>query len=197
MQTELLSKIYPSLLWQMPKEERDSLYLTFDDGPIPELTPWVLDILKEYNAKATFFCVGENVKKYPAIYQRILDEGHSVGNHTFNHVKGWKMKARSYIDNVKKAERMIESKLFRPPYGKVTRKQIIRLKKLGYRLVMWNVLTRDYDKRVSKEKCLEIALKATSGSIIVFHDNLKASRNIKFALPKLLASKVGFRFNAL
>lgn len=163
-------------------------YLTFDDGPIPETTPYILDTLKKYGAKATFFCVGENVKKYPELYQRLLAEGHYAGNHTFNHLKGWKTPLKQYIDNVEECSRYVSSELFRPPYGKMTLRQYHALK-TRFQLIYWDVLTPDYDTTTTAGDCLDIIKKKTRpGSIIVLHDNLKA----KNKLPELLPGTLDF-----
>lgn len=163
-------------------------YLTFDDGPIPETTPYILDTLKKYGAKATFFCVGENVKKYPELYQRLLAEGHYAGNHTFNHLKGWKTPLKQYIDNVEECSRYVSSELFRPPYGKMTFRQYHALK-TRFQLIYWDVLTPDYDITTTARDCLDIIKKKTRpGSIIVLHDNLKA----KNKLPELLPGTLDF-----
>ncbi|MBG44327.1 MAG: polysaccharide deacetylase family protein [Aequorivita sp.] len=181
-----IQRLYPERIWAF-SHEKASVFLTFDDGPIPEVTPWVLDELKKHNAKATFFSIGENVKKHPEIFERILSEGHSVGNHTFNHLKGSKTETSKYIENTLLAEKLIHSKLFRPPYGKITSKQAKILQIKGFKIVMWDVISYDYDSTVSEEKCLENVLKnIQSGSIIVFHDSLKAEKNLRYVLPKVL-----------
>lgn len=190
-----IQRLYPERIWAFP-HKRDSVYLTFDDGPIPEVTPWVLDELKKYNAKATFFCIGENVQKHPEIFQRILSEGHSVGNHTFNHLNGWKTATSEYIENVDKAEgqmgnnskfKIQDSRLFRPPYGKITSKQAKILQRKGFKIVMWDIISYDYDANTSPEKCLQNVLKNIKpGSIVVFHDSLKAEKNLRYVLPKVL-----------
>jgi peptidoglycan/xylan/chitin deacetylase (PgdA/CDA1 family) len=178
----LLRKIYKNSVWRMSKTE-SVIYLTFDDGPIPELTPWVLDVLKKYQVKATFFCVGENISKNPEIFSRIKNEGHQIGNHTYNHIKGWKTKQTDYIENVEKCEVLTQTKLFRPPYGRIKKSQFKTLEK-NYKVIFWDVLSYDYDKLTSPKKCLQNSIKYTrNGSIIVFHDNIKAEENIKFALP--------------
>jgi peptidoglycan/xylan/chitin deacetylase (PgdA/CDA1 family) len=239
--------LYPSLLWNLPKTG-NTLYLTFDDGPIPEVTPWVLALLKEYHAKATFFCIGENILKHPEVFDQILAEGHNVGNHSFNHLNGWKTPISTYIENVEKAEAIIfekresrnwrqessdrnqdlrtesieargekqdfriESiekrketkdkniKLFRPPYGKITPKQIKTLQRQGFKIVMWEVISGDFDMKLSPENCLNNVLKNSKpGSIVVFHDSIKASANLKEVLPKVLEyfHQKGFEFKAI
>lgn len=191
-----IQRLYPERIWAFSRK-KDSIYLTFDDGPIPEVTPWVLDELKKHNAKATFFCIGDNVHKHPEVFQRIISEGHSVGNHTFNHLNGWKTGAVEYVENVEKAGREMISNsefrilnsefLFRPPYGKITFKQAKVLKEKGFKIVMWDIISYDYDARVSEEECLQNVLKNIKpGSVIVFHDSLKAEKNLRYVLPKVL-----------
>ncbi len=197
----------PSLLWNMPSDNK-IIYLSFDDGPHPEITPWVLEVLKAYNAKATFFCVGENITKYPEIFQQLLTEGHSFGNHTYNHLKGWKTSADMYLENVLKAENVIQKfsasnrkrKLFRPPYGKIKASQVKRLQLLNYKIVMWDSLSGDFDENISAESCFQNVLKITkAGSIIVFHDSEKAFRNLEKVLPRVLEyySAKGFSFKGI
>ena len=190
----LIKKIFVNYTWDVSKTE-NTVYLTFDDGPIPEITTWVLDELKKYGFKATFFCMGENIERNPNIFKKIIFEGHSVGNHTFKHLNGWKTNTEDYIDNVIKCEEEIEkgidyklsSKIFRPPYGKLKTAQSKAIQKLGYTIIMWDVLSADFDTTISKETCLNNVLSTIKpGSIIVFHDSLKASKNLKYALPKTL-----------
>ena len=190
-----IQRLYPERIWAFSRSS-NSVFLTFDDGPIPEVTPWVLDKLKKHNAKATFFCIGENVQKHPEVFQKILSEGHSVGNHTFNHLKGTKTETSEYIENVEKAGRQMEnnsefkiqnSKLFRPPYGKITPIQAKKLQKKGIKIVMWDIISYDFDATISEEQCLQNVLKNIKpGSIIVFHDSLKAEKNLRYVLPKVL-----------
>ncbi|HAT63026.1 MAG TPA: polysaccharide deacetylase family protein [Flavobacteriaceae bacterium] len=184
--------LFPKRIWAFSRSE-DKIYLTFDDGPIPEVTTWVLDQLKAYNAKATFFCIGENIKKHTNIFERIISEGHAFGNHSFNHLKGTETSTEKYIQNVDAFEKTIQnlkiekSNLFRPPYGKITKKQAKILQKKGYKIVMWDVLSYDWDKDISEEKCLQNVLQNIQpGSIVVFHDSLKAEKNLRFVLPKVL-----------
>lgn len=180
-------KLNGSLVWKIPTKEK-ILYLTFDDGPHETATPFVLDQLKKYNAKATFFCIGKNVASHPEIYNRILDEGHSTGNHTFNHLNGWKVRNEEYIEDIEKAASYIHSKLFRPPYGKISSIASKKLRKeLGYKIIMWHVLSGDFDENISPEKCLNNVIKnAEPGSVIVFHDSKKAFKAMQFALPEVL-----------
>lgn len=195
----LLKKLYTKGgVWRKEKEEK-KIYLTFDDGPVPEVTPWVLDILKANAIEATFFCVGENVEKHKDLYQRILREHHTVGNHTHNHISGWKTPLSIYLKNVDKCAKSVRSTLFRPPYGRIRKKQQRALEQ-RYTIVMWDVLTGDYDQKTSPQKCLRNALKYTrNGSIIVFHDSLKAKRNIQYALPRFIeeAKNKGYTFEKL
>lgn len=198
MQFALLQRISSSLTWRIPSKEK-VLYLTFDDGPIPEVTPWVVDQLKRYNAKGTFFCVGNNVRKHPAIYSLLLENGHLTGNHTEHHVNGWNTFNREYFLEVAKCSRVVKSDLFRPPYGKIRPTQIARLSK-QYRIIMWDVLSKDYDPKLSGESVFErVKQNARPGSIIVFHDSLKAEVRLRYALPKVLEhfSSLGFRFESI
>ena len=173
--------------------------MTFDDGPIPDVTPWVLEQLAAYSAKATFFMIGDNVQKHPTIYQQVIDEDHRIGNHTFNHFDGWKTANQTYFDNIEKCAEHIDSKLFRPPYGKLKPSQAKHLRK-QYNIVLWDVLSGDFDKTISSEKCLNNVLRqAKNGSIIVFHDSLKAEKHLRYVLPKVLDfyHKKGFVFRAI
>ena len=217
--------IFSNLLWRVETKAKE-IYLTFDDGPIPGPTEFVLDTLKQFNAKATFFCIGDNIRKNPEIFQQVIGEGHTVGNHTFNHMKGWGTATEKYVSNVELCadeiretlpiagyqlpaclpNRQITSStlletslLFRPPYGRIRPKQINALKS-KYQIVMWDVLTSDYNQSQSPEACLKGSIKATrSGSIVVFHDSLKAERNMKYALPRYLEHfvKQGYIFKEL
>ena len=189
---------YPSLTWRVNTNKK-ILYLTFDDGPIPEVTPWVLEQLNIYNATATFFCIGDNVKKYPDIYNNIISQGHKTGNHTFSHLNGWKVPEKYYLENVTIAKEYIDSDLFRPPYGKITRSLISSLKK-EFRIVMWDVLSYDFDRRYDGNDCFQKVVRLSiSGSIIVFHDSLKAKDRLQIALPQVLKhfSEKGYSFKAL
>ena len=187
-----VKKIFPNYIWDIPNHE-NKVFLTFDDGPTPEITDWTLEQLTKYNAKATFFCIGNNIEKHPEIFQKVIDKGHSIGNHTFNHLKGWETGADEYVENVKKcsvfsAQYSEKKELFRPPYGKIKPSQSRVLQKLGYKIIMWDVLSYDFDQSISPEKCLDNVLRnIESGSIIVFHDSLKAEKNLRYVLPKTLA----------
>ncbi|WP_243739341.1 polysaccharide deacetylase family protein [Flavicella sediminum] len=193
-------------IWAIPKTDQKTIYLTFDDGPIPEITEWVLNELREFNAKATFFCIGNNIEKHPDVFEAIVSAGHQVGNHTFQHVKGWKENLSVYKENVLATEKLLEVKLgyspkiMRPPYGKIKCSQSKYLRKLGYKIVMWDVLSADFDTNTSAKECFSNVLKnVEDGSIVVFHDSVKAAENMKYALPKVLAhfSKEGFVFKKL
>ena len=175
--------IYPKgLVWRVPSSRKE-VFLTFDDGPVPEVTPLVLSILKKYNVKATFFCVGENIQKYPEVFDLLLKEGHAVGNHTFHHIKAWKTDYNDYLSEVEQCSLLVKSNLFRPPYGQISRKIARNLGK-DYRIIMWSALTGDYDKMLSGDQCLANAIDNTSpGSIVVFHDSLKALESMEYALP--------------
>jgi peptidoglycan/xylan/chitin deacetylase (PgdA/CDA1 family) len=190
----ILPLLYPSLIWRVDSEKKE-LYLTFDDGPVAGPTEFVLDVLAKSQSKATFFCIGDNVRKYPHVFNRILNSGHTVGNHTFNHLNGWKTETTPYVQNISLCEDVFDkftpgrtpraSHLFRPPYGKITKNQI---RILGhYKIVMWDVLSHDYNMSLGPESCLRRSISATrNGSIIVFHDSLKAERNMTFALPRFI-----------
>jgi len=186
---------FKDLTWSFPGRDKE-LYLTFDDGPTLGITEWVLSVLHEYNAKATFFCTGKNAENNPELLKQIMDEGHSIGNHGYSHINGWSTNNDKYFQNVKKASETINSNLFRPPYGKIKLSQLRQLKN-NFKIVMWDVLTRDYNNNLSKEKCLKRTIKLINpGSIIVFHDTVKAERNLKFVLPEVLKyySAKGFQF---
>ena len=177
--------LFPKALWRMNPDEK-AVYLTFDDGPIPVVTPWVVDLLGHYGIKATFFMVGDNVRKHPQEYKLVVDAGHRVGNHTFNHLKGLFTDTREYIENVEKADTLIHSSLFRPPHGMLRRSQYKELSK-RYQFVMWDLVTRDYSKRMNSEEVLANVKKyVRNGSIITFHDSLRSEENLKYALPRAI-----------
>jgi len=197
---KIIKGIFPNYVWDMPLIDKKTIYLTFDDGPNPEITPWVLRTLASYNAKATFFCIGDNVRKYPETFEATINAGHAIGNHTFNHLKGWNTNTEVYIKNAEKAAELIPSKLFRPPYGKIKNKQARILKQQGYKIIMWSIISFDWDKDLLEEHCLKHVIKHTEdGHIIVFHDSLKAAKNMQYALPKVLEhfSKKGYQFKSL
>ncbi|MBO9675156.1 MAG: polysaccharide deacetylase family protein [Sphingobacteriaceae bacterium] len=214
----LLKWYYPSLLWNKSRTEK-VIYLTFDDGPIPNVTDFVLKTLKVFNAKATFFCIGDNIVKHPEVFERVKADGHAIGNHTFNHLKGWKTDDKTYLENTLKCQELTQTNLFRPPYGRIKKSQIRSLK-LGVwgpefktpnntklktensqlQIIMWDVLSGDFDINLSPEKCYQNVIKHTeNGSIIVFHDSLKAFDRLAYTLPKVLAyfTDKGFTFATL
>lgn len=193
----ILQQLMPSYTWKVDTEDKQ-LFLTFDDGPHPEITPWVLGQLKEFGAKATFFCVGDNVRKYPEVYQQILNENHAVGNHTFHHLNGWKTETSDYLKDVSLAENYIQSNLFRPPYGRIKRSQAKQLA-AKYRIIMWDRLSMDYMAQLNTEESLAQMKKVKKGSIVVFHDSEKAFQNLKVLLPQLLSyyQQQGFSFQTL
>jgi peptidoglycan-N-acetylglucosamine deacetylase len=170
------------LVWSL--QDKSSIYLTFDDGPHPEITPWVLDVLKKYNLKATFFCVGTNAGKYPKIVNRILAEGHSLGNHTYSHLNGWQYTTEEYVQDVLLCREVFGTNLFRPPFGKITPMQAYTIKKIGFEIIMWNILSYDYDKRLNINDCKKKLTASSGGDIIVFHDSEKAFPNLKELLPE-------------
>lgn len=195
----IVKRLYPKYVWSIPNRE-SRVFLTFDDGPHPEITPKVLALLKQFNAKATFFLVGENAEKFPAVVQQILDEGHTIGNHTHNHLNGFKTSLEKYLKNVDECAHHVSSTLFRPPYGKLTRSQGKSLIANGYRIIMWDVLSYDFDKTISPEQCANNVIKHLSaGSIVVLHDSEKAEKNMLFALEKTLecGAAKGFSFGAI
>lgn len=197
--------LFSNYVWDIPNHE-NKVYLTFDDGPTPEITNWVLNELEKHNAKATFFCIGENVQKHPEILVEVIKKGHSIGNHTFNHWNGWNTTTEKYLKNVELCQDNFgklnteHCKLFRPPYGKIKPSQSKKLRALGYKIIMWDVLSVDFEKETTPEECLENVIKnSVSGSIIVFHDSEKAFKNLKYTLPKTLEilSSKGFCFDSI
>ena len=200
-----LYRVFPQALWKMD-EANKKIYLTFDDGPIPQLTPWVLSTLDEYDAKATFFYVGDNIRKHPALFEKALKADHSIGNHTYNHLRGWKTPSAVYLDNIEKCEAQIQAvsggqsrRLFRPPYGQLTF-SLARSIAGSYRIVMWDYLTGDFDPSLSPEKCHHGAIrKVGAGSIVIYHENVKANASIRFSLPLFLEhfSQLGYQFCAI
>ncbi len=197
----LLKWYYPSLVWNKSRKEK-IIYLTFDDGPIPVVTNFVLNTLKNFNCKATFFCIGDNICKHPEIFKQVKADGHAIGNHTFNHLRGWKTDDNTYFQNFQQCQQLTQSNLFRPPYGRVKKSQISQLKKAYPKLniIMWDVLSGDFDTALSPEKCYENVIRNTeNGSVIVFHDSLKAFDRLKFALPAALQffTQQGYQFHTL
>lgn len=187
-------RAYLGGLWRV-KDNEKAVYLTFDDGPTPVITQKVLDLLDEYKAKATFFCVGKNISKHPGIYKKILEKGHATGNHTYSHLNGWKTSIKEYIEDVKKCRHLVEGNLFRPPYGKMSKQQKKHIKKMGYNIVMWTILSRDFDKKVDPgESIKQVKTKGKKGSIIVFHDSEKAAASLFKILPVVLNYYTGKGF---
>lgn len=204
---KIIKRLFSNQVWDLPNTEK-KIYLTFDDGPTPEVTEWVLAVLKQHDIKATFFCIGDNIRKHPEIFQKVVQEGHSIGNHTYNHLQGWKTSDKDYLENIKQFEDTIisqgntglKNKLFRPPYGKIRPSQSARLRKKGYKIIMWDVLSADFDIRIAPEKCLDNVVKnTTQGSIIVFHDSKKAFQNLEYTLPKTIEilKEKGFLFDRI
>jgi len=195
---DMLRPFLGKLLWRKSSSEK-VIYITFDDGPVPEVTPLVLDLLDEYNIKATFFCVGENVEKYPEVYNEVLKRGHRTGNHTYNHLKGASVSTDEYVANVEKASLSIESNLFRPPYGRIKKDQKKALKP-GYEIVMWDVITHDYNSSLSPQTIMQnIRRYSRNGSLVVFHDSIKAERNMLTVLPLAIEywNSKGYSFDVL
>ena len=206
---KIIKRLLSSQVWDIPNLE-NKIYLTFDDGPTPEVTPWVLSVLKQNNIKATFFCIGKNLAQNQEINQEIISNGHVIGNHTYHHKNGWKNKTEDYLLDVELCQNQLlnlkseiynqQSKIFRPPYGKLKLAQSKQLRKLGYKIIMWDILSADFDKKITPEKCLQNATqKVKSSSIIVFHDSEKAFTNLEYALPKTIQilKEKGFTFDVL
>ncbi|ESU20024.1 polysaccharide deacetylase [Flavobacterium cauense R2A-7] len=203
----IIKQLFSKQIWDLPNTEK-KVYLTFDDGPTPEVTEWVLSLLKAHNIKATFFCIGDNIRKYPEIFKQVVAEGHRFGNHTYNHLQGWKTNNKEYLMNTIACEKEMEqfelnrsqTKLFRPPYGKIGAIQAAKLRKLGYKIIMWDVLSADFDVQISPEECLKnVVSNTTQGSIIVFHDSRKAFKNLEYTLPETIAilKEKGFVFDTI
>jgi len=197
-------QIFPGYTWSIATKNKE-IYLTFDDGPVPDVTEWVLSVLDSFDIKSTFFLVGENIERHPSIFKKIIADGHSVGNHTYHHLKGWGATTQSYLEDVEKCSQIIEANtgsvptLFRPPHGRIKPLQAKALRN-DYQLIMWNTLTVDYDRGLAKERCLHNSIKATQpGSIVVFHDSVKAEKNLKYVLPKYIEHFLseGYSFKAL
>jgi len=201
---KIIKWLFPKYVWDIPNND-NKVYLTFDDGPIPEVTEFVLSELEKHQAKATFFCIGDNIQKNPDIFKKVISAGHAIGNHTFNHLKGWETETDSYIENVEMCRKTLElhqikTNLMRPPYGKIKTAQAKILRNSGYKIIMWDIISADFDAEVSLEECLKnVISNVTSGSIIVFHDSVKAFANMRYALPKTLEflSENGFKCEIL
>ncbi len=194
-----IQKLYPHRVWRIESSSNE-LFLTFDDGPHPDITPRVLELLNEYDAKATFFCIGDRVKQYPAIVEQIIAAGHIIGNHTQHHLNGWKTSTNEYVVDVEEAQRLIKTSLFRPPYGRMTGKQARSIRKMGMKIIMWTILSADYDQDISPaDVSKRVTENIQNGSIVVFHDSEKAELNMMFALTELLkkGSQKGFKFSVL
>lgn len=195
---QFIQNLFPNYTWKVPTTEK-VLYLTFDDGPTPEMTPWILEQLAAYDAKATFFCVGEQIEQHPAQYEAILAAGHRVGNHTHTHPNGWNTDNITYFHDVRRCARLIKTDLFRPPYGKLMPKQAQFLER-HYQIVMWDVMSGDFDESITPETCLRnVVNNAKEGSLVVFHDNAKSREKLQYALPRTLAhyAELGYRFEAI
>lgn len=195
--SKFLRTIFPARIWGISVSDK-SVFLTFDDGPNPEITPWVLDFLKEYDISATFFCVGENVKRYPELYQRILDEGHRTGNHTMKHQNGLKTDSKIYLESISEAQELIQSNLFRPPYGRM-KKQLDKKLSQRFKIIMWTWLSKDYDSSVPVEKIIDASRRIVPGDILVFHDNVKTTERVKRVLPPIIEQlkSTGFLFRVI
>jgi len=203
----IIMRFFSKYTWRFSSKKKE-IFLTFDDGPTPEITEFILSELKKHDAKATFFCIGKNIKNHPELFSQLISDGHSIGNHTQNHLKGWKTSTKDYVDNVLECENTItqfnnttiKQQLFRPPYGKIKKSQAKELFKRNYKIIMWDVLSADFDTTISNEKCLRNILdNTTEGSVIVLHDSVKAAERMKYALPKVLKtfSDKGFVFKAI
>ena len=201
---DFLQKLFPKIIFKQKTQEQ-TVYLTFDDGPVPEITSWVLNLLSQYNAQATFFCIGNNIQKYPDIFKKIIQNKHQVGNHTFTHLNGWKTNNLNYFEEIQKTEAIINSfipsqKIFRPPYGRFKRSQINQLNKSGYKIFLWTTISGDFNPNLNPAKVIKYITKNTkTGDIIVFHDSQKASKNLKIILPEILNNlhSKGYSFKTL
>ena len=193
----LIQLLFPNWIWKGP--EKNVVYLTFDDGPTPESTPYILGLLKKHDIKASFFCLGEQALKSPELIQQIVGDGHSIGNHTMHHENGWKTKSETYLESIVQSAALIDSKLFRPPYGKVRLSQSKKIRELGYKIILWTWMSYDFDKSISAREIISKSRKIKGGDILVFHDNVKANEITKEVLPSLINSiiKQGYRFKTL
>ncbi len=203
-----IAKIFRNYCWNIPNQNH-KIYLTFDDGPTPKVTPWVLDLLKKHDVKASFFCIGKNIKDNPEVFSALIQNGHCIGNHSFAHENGWKTSSKTYLESIENAQKWIDSisrnlgrnnLLFRPPYGKIGFFQSYKIRQMGYKIVMWDVLSVDFDPQITAEACLNNVTRNTvSGSIIVFHDSKKTFEKLQYVLPKAIAflKEKGFEFEVL
>ncbi|MGQ7946307.1 polysaccharide deacetylase family protein [Flavobacterium sp. WC2509] len=200
-----IKKIFSNYVWEIPNTE-NKIYLTFDDGPTPDVTEWVLEKLQKQQVKATFFCIGKNIDSNPDLFKKVINDGHAIGNHTFNHLNGWKTNTADYLENAALCQSAIyehqpvNPKLFRPPYGKIKTSQSKRLRELGFKIIMWDVLSADFDQTITPEKCLENVIEnVVSGSVIIFHDSVKGYKNLEYVLPRSLQilKDKGFTFDTI
>lgn len=201
-----IKKFLSGFVWDIPNNEK-TVYLTFDDGPTPEITEWIIALLRQHNIKATFFCIGNNIEKHPDIFQKVIDDGHTIGNHTYNHLNGWNTQNTLYLENMEACERSIikrndtgGAKLFRPPYGKIKSHQAKEIREKGYKIIMWDVLSADFDTTITPQQCLQnVTANTTEGSIIIFHDSIKAFPNLEYTLPKAIEylKENGFNFGTI
>lgn len=202
----LIKKLFPGFVWDIPNSDK-TVYLTFDDGPTPEITEWVLSLLKQHDIKATFFCIGNNIAANPDIFKKVIEDGHAIGNHTYDHVNGWKNDNETYFQNTIACQKEIaglmgrETNLFRPPYGKIKSSQAREVRKMGYKIIMWDVLSADFDRSITPEKCLKNVINNNTreGSVIIFHDSVKAFPNLEYALPRTIEylKEKNFRFGKI
>ena len=195
---KILQRLFADFLWRIDTDEK-VIYLTFDDGPHPVITPWIIELMNQYDAKGTFFLIGDAVSRHPDLYQLYKANGHQVGNHTYKHIKGWQNRKKNYLKEIAQCAEVVESSLFRPPYGQINLQAIREIKK-QYKIVMWDVLSWDFDTTNSSEICLSNVINCSKeGSIVVFHENEKSMKNIMYALPKVLEhfTKLGYQFEAI
>lgn len=204
---KLIKRLFSNQVWDLPNTQ-GKIYLTFDDGPTPEITDWILEVLRSHNIKATFFCIGNNIRQHPDLFKKLIQQGHAVGNHTHNHLQGWRTPVRKYLENIRECQDELDKNatdvpqalLFRPPYGKIRVDQSSKLRRKGYKIIMWDVLSADFDTRITPEQCLRnVTENTTQGSIIVFHDSVKAFKNLEYTLPKAIEilKEKGFKFDTI
>lgn len=202
----IIKRLFRGFVWDIPNDD-NVVYLTFDDGPTPDVTEWVLSVLAQHEVKATFFCIGNNIEKHPEIFRKVIEGGHTIANHTYNHRNGWNTENEVYMENIEATEQSIarhsglgRTVLFRPPYGKIKGTQANEVRNCGYRIVMWDVLSADFDRTITPEKCLQNVIRNTrSGSVIIFHDSVKAFPNLEYALPRAIEylKGKGYHFEAI